>query len=469
MSRFFKSLWAQLSISIFLLLTLAIALVSVLGARFINRAFERYISRQAELFNDYIVSDLSARYDGAAQGWSLDVLHTIGMYSLYNGFILKVYDADGHLRWDAENHDMSLCGQIMDDISERMTRAQKPGEFSSHSFDLQQGDQRVGAVTIRYYDPYFFNENDFAFISALNSVLLASGLLAAFLSIAAASLLARRIARPIAKTAYIAKQIAKGNYEIRFESQTNTREMNDLVEAVNHLAGALAEQERIRKRLTTDAAHELRTPLTAVGSHLEAMISGLWEVTPDRLVACYEEIKRLGNLVADLQRLTTVEDENFALKMTRVDLRDIVGAATDKMAAEAAKKKLSLSFAPGSAIVEADRERLIQVMTNLLSNAIKYTPEGGHIIAEIFENETEGMIRIIDDGIGIAESEIARIFERFYRTDKSRNRKTGGTGIGLTIANAIAAAHGGRITVESQVDQGSQFTVTLPKIRTPRP
>ena len=127
------------------------------------------------------------------------------------------------------------------------------------------------------------------------------------------------------------------------------------------------------------------------------------------------------------------------------------------------KKQISLSVSGSPAYADADRERIIQVAMNLLSNALRYTPQNGHIEVETLETEAESILRVKDNGIGIPEQELPYIFERFYRTDKSRNRKTGGTGIGLTIAKSIVESHGGKITVESTVGKGSSFTVLLPK------
>jgi signal transduction histidine kinase len=458
-----RSLRAQLSLSILLILLLTVALISVFSTRFINREFEDYIARQEQTRSGNIADVLGVRYDDKTLGWDSDFLHTIGMYSLYDGYILKVYAANGGILWDAENHDMSLCGQIMDDISERMENVKSAVGFISHTYDISRDGQRVGSVSITYYGPYFFSENDFRFINTLNSVLLVIGVVSGIFSVIVGSFLAKRIARPVTKTAYIATQISRGNYDIRFESETSTRELNELVSAINHLSGALSEQENLRRRLTTDVAHELRTPLTAVGSHLEAMILGLWEITPERLRSCHEEIVRLGNLVSDLERLAKVEGDNLKLNKSRVDLLEIVRAAGENLKAEATKKNQALLILGESSFVDADRDRLIQVVVNLLSNAIKYTPPGGQIRLEVADSDDSGIIRVRDTGIGIAESELPLIFERFYRTDKSRNRKTGGAGIGLAIVKSIVTAHGGEIAVDSDPEQGSCFAVSIPK------
>lgn len=462
-SSVFRSLRSQLSLSILALLLVMIVLMSLFANLFINREFEYYVQRQEEARSEAIVSDLTSQYNGMTRSWDADFLHTIGMYSLYGGYILKVYNADGDILWDAENHDMTLCGQIMDEITYRMEKAKKAGSFQSHAYDIAQGQTKVGSVAISYYAPFFFNENDHQFIDALNTVFIVIGAVAGVLAVVLGGLLARRIARPVAKTAEAAKQVARGEYGIRVASETNTRELNDLITSINHLAGALGEQENLRKRLTTDVAHELRTPLTAVTLYLEAMIEGLWEVTPERLKGCHEELTRLGNLVADIQQLANVEGDNLQLHKAAVDLLDIAEAVGGNLSAQAKGKGQTLTVTGEHAVVDADRERMRQVLINLVSNAIKYTPQGGHIRIETELSDGYGIVCVKDDGIGIAEAELPLIFARFYRTDQSRDRRTGGTGIGLTIAKSIVIAHGGTINVESKPGEGSCFSVSIPK------
>ena len=463
----FKSLRAQLSMSILLLLAVIIVLMSVFANWFINREFEYYVQRQEQARSEAIVNDLSAQYNGMTRSWDADFLHTIGMYSLYGGYLLKVYGADGAVLWDAENHDMTLCGQIMGEISNRMAQASKTGSFVSHAYDITRGQTKVGSVAISYYTPFFFSANDHQFINALNTVFIVIGVAAGVFAIVLGGLLARRIARPVAKTAEVAQQIAQGEYGIRVVGKTDTRELTALVESINHLAAALGEQENLRKRLINDVAHELRTPLTAMTLYLEAMMEGLWEVTPERLQGCHEEMTRLSRLVADIQQLANVEGDALQLHKTRVDLLEVVQAVSGNLSARAQAKGQLLTVAGENTVVSADRERMQQVLVNLVSNALKYTPEGGHIRIETKDAPNSGTVRVMDDGIGIAKDELPLIFERFYRTDQSRDRRTGGAGIGLTIAKSIVTAHGGTIAAESEPGKGSCFTVTIPKTEHP--
>ncbi|MFT4007108.1 MAG: HAMP domain-containing sensor histidine kinase [Lacrimispora sp.] len=458
-----KSLRRQLSLSILLTLLVTIGLIGLLSNWFINREFEKYITELGVERRENIVEDISNQYDSFKRSWKQDYIHAIGMNALYDGYIVKLYDINGKMVWDAENHDMSLCGKIMDEISARMKERGSAGGFVEHDYDIDQGEKKIGSVSIKYYGPFFMNEADFNFINVMNTLLLVIGIFSSACSVVVGCLLARRISRPVTKTAYIAKQISKGNYELRFEPGTRIRELDDLGTAINQLSGALSEQENLRKRMTADVAHELRTPLTALGSHLEAMIEGLWEATPERLKSCHEEVERLGTLVKDLEQLAKIEGDNLVLNKTKVDLFDLVRTVADTMNGEILKKGLTLSVEGGPVLVEADKNRMCQVTANLLSNAVKYTPEGGSICLKVWETEQNGIIEVEDTGMGIPQKELPLIFERFYRTDKSRNRKTGGAGIGLAIVKSIVTAHGGNVTAESMEEEGSCFTVEIPK------
>ncbi|CUX16419.1 Sensor histidine kinase YycG [Clostridium sp. C105KSO15] len=458
-----KSLRKQLSLSILLTLLITIGLIGLLSNWFINREFEKYITELGRERRENIVDDLGRQFDGFKRNWKLDYVHAIGMNALYDGYILKLYDAGGNMVWDAENHDMSLCGQIMNEISARMEERGAEGGFVDNTYEIDQNGKKVGAVSIKYYGPFFMNEADFNFINVMNTVLLVIGILSSACSVVVGCLLARRISRPVTKTAYIAKQISKGNYDIRFEPGTRIRELDDLADAINHLSDALKSQEKLRKQMTADVAHELRTPLTALSSHLEAMIEGLWDATPERLISCHEEVKRLGTLVEDLGQLAKIEGENLVLNKSRMDLFEIVHTVSDTMKGEISKKSLTFSIEGSPVFAEADKNRFSQVVANLLSNAVKYTPEGGAIGIEVYETDRLGIVKVTDTGIGIPETELPLIFERFYRTDKSRNRKSGGAGIGLAIVKSIVNAHGGTVTVESIKEQGSCFTVSIPK------
>lgn len=460
-----QRLSAQLSVGFVLIVLIAISLISLTANILISRQFEKYVAEQQKSVSEEMADSLTPQYDSATGEWNLDYIHGFGMYALRDGYIIKVYDIDGNVIWDAENHDMSLCHQVMLDISSRMEqmRPEIEGDFLTYRYNLIQNSNIVGYLDVSYYSPYYLNESDFRFLDALNQVLIIVGVISIVGAAAAGVILARRLAAPIAKTTEITREIAEGNYAIRFESAVRTKELAELSAAVNHMAESLETQEDIRRRLTSDVAHELRTPIANVSSQLEAIIEGIWEPTAQRLQSCYDELGRLSNLVSDLEKLRQIENDNMNLDKDPVDILELSKAVRTAFEPELEKKHLICNVTGESSVIEGDQKRLQQVIFNLVSNAIKYSTENGHIQITVEDGLKTAALIVEDQGIGIPEKDLPFIFERFYRTDRSRNRKTGGAGIGLAIAKAIVHAHGGRITVESKEGLGSRFTVILPK------
>jgi signal transduction histidine kinase len=459
-----RNLRAQLSLSIIAVVLLAVVFIGLLSNIFIRRDFENYVYRQQQAKTANIAAILSHQYNPLTQDWDTAYIHGIGMLALDDGFIVKVFDLNGQSVWDAENHDISRCIRVMDEITARMERRklETSGKFASQKYELTQNGHNVGEVLISYYFPYFLSDNDFKFIDSINGILIWVGLLSLPLSFIMGEFLAKRIARPVTKAAEAAKMICDGNYNIRLEQKTKTKELDELVFAVNNMAISLEKQENLRKRLTTDVAHELRTPLTAISSHLESMTLGIWEPTVERLKSCCEEARRISLLVSDLEKLAKAENDNLTLNKTKIDLKEIAALVSGNFEREAANKRINITVEGEPAFVFADKDRVCQIVANLLSNAIKYTPENGNVEISIKNTDNCGKICVKDTGCGIPQDELPFIFERFYRADKSRNRATGGAGIGLTIAKSVAQAHGGEIKVESKEGFGSCFIVELP-------
>lgn len=462
MSRTIKS---KLSIVISLIVLITVATISLLTNYFIHRRFAQYITRQQELKIQSINSSISRQYNSMMREWNVNDIETIGMQSLYEGYIIKVYDNRNTTLWDAQAHDMSLCNQIMEDISERMEikYPQIEGEFQASTYPLMNGETVIGRVEISYFGPFFLNENDSKFIESLNTILISIGIIAIASSIVVGNMLAKRLSRPILETIGATKQIADGNYEIRLKGKTNTEELDMLTGSINHLAYSLQSMDKLRKQLTEDVAHELRTPITVLQSHMEAMMEGIWEPTTERLQSCYEEITRIGTLVSDLENLARIENGVLHLEKSEICFNDLLHKVLQNFENELQMKNIKAVITGPNVKVMADQDRITQVIVNLLSNAIKYSEHNGTITMEVFEDGSCAGFAILDQGIGIPEEELPYIFERFYRADKSRNRLTGGSGIGLAIVKSIVHAHGGAVEVESKVNEGSCFTIKLPK------
>lgn len=272
---------------------------------------------------------------------------------------------------------------------------------------------------------------------------------------------AKRISAPLLQMKRVAEQMAKGELTSRVTVQGKD-ELAELGMSINELAAQLHKQEELRIIMTEDIAHELRTPLATLKSHMRAMADGIWEPTPERIHSCYEETERLTQMVAELEDLTQLESPGFQLERKEEPLDAMILKGVELVSAAFNEKKVQLYVRdlPGT-LLHVDHNRMIQILVNLLSNALKFTPENGEVRIEAKEEEDHVLILIQDTGIGIAQSVLPYIFERFYREDKSRNRKTGGTGLGLTIVKKLVNAHGGQIWAES--NQGTAFFIRLPK------
>ncbi len=448
-----------------LVVLVTVGLISFLANVLIENRFTSYIARRQEQKTQEITTIISQQYVSRTGTWDVPAIHALGMSVLYDGYVIKVYDADNRVLWDAQAHEMGLCAKIMDEIFMRMAKKypQMKGGFSSKVLPMTRDGQALGTASIMYYGPFFLTEEDDLFLSALNIVLLGVGALSLLVAAAVGIVLAKRLSQPILKTADAAKQISDGHYGVRIREKANTRELHLLMSSINHLAGVLQRQGSLRKKLTEDISHELRTPISVVQLHMDAMIDGVWDLSVDKLKTIRDEMDRMEKLVGDIANLSEAEQEDLKLAKTQVDIMELAQKAADSFAAEIKSKDLHVNVLGRQVVILADKDRISQVLWNLLSNAIKYTETGGHITMEVLETEGSAVLRVSDNGIGIAKEEVPFIFERFYRTDRSRSRNTGGAGIGLAIVKSIVEAHDGVVTVESEPGKGSCFEVVLPK------
>lgn len=459
-----QSLRQRMTMTIILIVLITLTATCLLANWFTRTKFNEYIVKQVQLRSESMIMELSEQYDNMAQEWNIQRIEAIGIKALHDGYIISVADQNQNTIWDAETYNQALCLEIMDEICNRMELYEKHTHdgMMQFSYPLVQENVQIGAVSVMQHGSYFLSESDTQFLTGLNQTFLVVGMIAAVLALLIGLLLADAISKPIIKAITVTKQIAAGTYHGRVSEQYSVIELNELLKSINTMAEAIERQEELRKNLTADMAHELRTPLTSVSTHIEAMLSGIWEPTQQRLESCYEELSRIILLVKDLEQLSKVEHQNAALKKERIDLYEIANKISENFEYQALEKKLSVTVEGVPVYVYADKNRMAQVMINLISNAVKYTPEHGQIHITTYEKDGMAVCEVKDSGIGIKEKDLPLIFERFYRADKSRNRKTGGAGIGLTITKSIIEAHNGTIEVESEHSNGTLVRLKLP-------
>jgi two-component system sensor histidine kinase BaeS len=306
------------------------------------------------------------------------------------------------------------------------------------------------------------------FLGTLLVALAVAAIAATMTSLATSLFVARRITVPLEHMTQASERISAGHYAERIEVAPVHRadELGRLAASINALAVALEQTERRRLEVIGDVAHELRTPIATLEGYLEGLLDGVIEPTPDTLAMLHSQAGRLRRLVVDLQELSRAEARQIPLSLQPIAPQRLVQSALAPLEGQFAEKGLELDIHLPEDLphVMADPARAVQILTNLLVNALRYTPAPGKIEMVVSREENMVAFQVTDTGIGLTPEQLAHIFERFYRVDKSRSRALGGSGIGLTIAQALARAMGGDIRVTSAgLGQGSSFTLTLPQ------
>ena len=238
---------------------------------------------------------------------------------------------------------------------------------------------------------------------------------------------------------------------------------------VLHDITELRRLERVRRDFVANVSHEFKTPLTAIQGFAETLLGGALDDRANRkrfVEIIREHARRLARLTDDLLKLARIEAGRLEVEFRPVSVEGLVTSCveTTRLRAEAKGLQIQVRLEERLPAVRGDAAQLGEVLQNLVDNAVLYTPPGGQIDVLARSNGREVVVTVVDTGIGIPESDLERIFERFYRVDSDRSREAGGTGLGLAIARHIVDAHGGRIWVESAVGQGSRFHFSVPKV-----
>ena len=294
------------------------------------------------------------------------------------------------------------------------------------------------------------------------ALLLATGA-AAIIALLLGGFLARSLTRPIRALTDATRAVAGGDLTQKIPVRSQD-ELGELVTSFNQMSANLAQATQSRKQMTADIAHDLGTPLTVLGGYLEAMQEGVLQVTPERIETMHTEITHLQHLVRDLRTLSLADTGQMSLNRNQVETGMLLWrvAASYELAAEEKGVRISVEAGDAPLSIQIDEERMAQALGNLVSNTLRYTPEDGVItLSALLITENQLLITVLDTGTGIAPEDLSRIFERFYRADQARNLVAGESGLGLAITRSIVEAHGGEISVDSEVGQGTRFEIRL--------
>ncbi len=285
----------------------------------------------------------------------------------------------------------------------------------------------------------------------------------------AATFFSRRVTRPLTRLTHAARTMAEGDLSVKV-GRSPVRELDDLAGAFNTMASSLSDADRQRRQMTADVAHELRTPLAIIRGRLEGMQDGIYSATPEQIATVLNETALLERLIEDLRLLALADASQLPLHKQSIAPASLLHSAAQSFAQQARSQGVELRVAdlPTLPEVEADPQRISQVLGNLIANSLGHTPAGGIVLLNAWASTQDPggqravRISVSDTGSGIAPGDLTHIFDRFYRADPARTRAGGGAGLGLAIAKRMIEAHQGAIWAESTLGKSTTVSFSLP-------
>jgi len=320
----------------------------------------------------------------------------------------------------------------------------------------------IGAV-FAAYDVRSFN----SFRGEIIRVFVLSAIAAFMVAFCAVWLFSYKLVRPLRNMAVAARSFGEGNFSIRVPV-TSEDEIGQLAIAFNNMASSLASGESVRRNFIANVSHELKTPMTTIGGFIDGILDGT--IPPEKqshyLGIVSQEVKRLSRLVRTMLDLSRIDSGELRLRSARFDLTNTVLIALLSFEKAIEDKELEIRGLESaeSLFVDGDPDMIHQVVYNLIENAVKFTNQGGYIEIKITDQPGRTNVAIKNSGQGIPPDELSLIFDRFYKTDKSRSQDKNGMGLGLFIVRTIIKLHGGEINVSSVQDEYCQFEFWLPKL-----
>lgn len=458
------SLMKKLSLGFLLAILGSIILTSLISNYNVEKEFKKYLVDEHKVKIDSIIEVVEEVYN-EQNSFSNINKSELQRYAEMQQFYIEVKDSDNATIYSSGNfhlHHNSMMQNMMGSSMHNFS-GMNIGEYTENEYPLLVNNNKIGTITIGYFGTSYLSSGSVTFIKTLNHSFIISAFIALIFGLIISIIISKQLSKPLVKITETANEMRNGNLKVRALVDTSTKEIDKLANSINYLAETLNNQEMLRKRLTSDMAHELRTPLTTLKTYVEAFIDGIWEPTAEKLESFYEEIERLTKLVDNLRNLSKLEQANVNLNKSKVNLSYELGKIIDAFKPLYFKEGYDLIYNITPEIeILIDKDKFKQIMNNLLLNSYKYLKPNGKVEVILKKENQNITIKVIDNGIGISEKDLPYIFERFYRSDISRTKNTGGSGIGLTITKSLVEAHRGKIYVESKLNEGTTFTIKFP-------
>lgn len=449
----------KMILSFISLVIISIIIISSISNIMINSSFKSYLKEERESKFERIYTEINNLYIDS--GFKLDSME-LKHLALTNDIVITIKDLKGNISYISNNMGMGPTHR-----RNHMNNKNQPiggsDNYMEKSYTFYDDGKPKGFLVIGYIDNAYLTDSATLFKNALFRSFIVSGFFTTIVGFLISLFISKRLTDPLIMIKTTANDIEAGNLDAISNVDTDIIEIIELSNSINFLGNTLKNQEDIRKRYALDISHELRTPLTTLQSHLEAIIDGVWKPSKDHLEVLLSETKSLKSLVEDLKDSFTQEEYDIHLNKSKFNISDIFNESIIAFLPIYRSKSYHIDYdIEENIIVCMDKNKIKQIINNLLSNSLIYLEENGVVDIRLKLIGEDLVLTVKDNGIGIKKENLPYIFDRFFRSDTSRNKGTGGSGLGLSIVKSIVLAHGGKIEVESIENEFTKFTIIFP-------
>lgn len=445
----------QLSRNFIFVTMLSIAFITIIANFSITFLFSNYIKEVRNRDDIKVIRYVEKTYEDY-YGFSSQGLMSILHYTFSEVVTVRLRDMQDNIIWNSSTDNM-----ISDMGGEKVNESR----LSFQNYPMNYNGKQIGSIDIGRLKSIISSFEDQQFIFTINTVFAIAFMFSVILAKLSSSRVSKNFLEPIYQIINNTELMKEGKYKGLKDAKTNTYELQELSDSIKELSERLSYQESLRKRMTSDMAHEIRTPLSTLQSHIEAFMDKIWVPDTEKLTIVYEEIIRLTKLINELTDLSIIESDEINVNLEEINLSTLMNKIVDSFEPMILNKNITLNKNISDSIaIIGDKEHFNRIFSNIISNAYKYTNENGKISVILKQSFNKVTVIVEDTGIGIPKEDIKLVFERFYRSDLSRNRGTGGTGIGLTITKSLVEANNGKISIQSEVGKGTKVICDFPII-----